>query len=146
MAAVRGFSLEKLASVRMIFSVFDNRSTSTRCVCVCVDLFSLTRKFARSGCLHTHTHAHTHTHTHAHTHTHTHEPTPTIREFMRRVTAARVRETNSKCDVTHEVRGDQTPPTVQVKFSTSYVTMLCVYNVMFLPLLSLLLLIAFVVS
>ncbi|CAI8032328.1 39S ribosomal protein L53, mitochondrial [Geodia barretti] len=68
MAAVRGFSLGKLASVRMIFSVFDSRSTSTR-------------------------------------------------EFMRRVTAARVRETNSKCDVTHEVRGDQTPPTVQVRFT-----------------------------
>ena len=29
----------------------------------------------------------------------------------------RVRETNAKCDISHEVKGDQTPPTVQVKFS-----------------------------
>ena len=79
----------------------------------------------------------------AYTHT---QPTHYPREFMRRVTAARVRETNSKCDVTHEVRGDQTPPTVQVRFSTSYIRILCVYNVIFVPLLSLLLLIASVVS
>ena len=54
------------------------------------------------------------------THTHTH------REFMRRVTAARVRETNSKCEVSHEVKGDETPPTVQVKFSKSLMTMWCI--------------------
>lgn len=36
---------------------------------------------------------------------------------MRRVTATRVRETNSKCEVIHEVKGDLTPPTVHVKFS-----------------------------
>ena len=33
MAAVRGFSLEKIASVRMVFSVFDSKATSTRCTC-----------------------------------------------------------------------------------------------------------------
>ena len=31
MAAIRGFSLEKLSSVRLVFSVFDSRATSTRC-------------------------------------------------------------------------------------------------------------------
>ena len=31
MAAVRGFTLDKLASVRTVFSVFDSRATSTRC-------------------------------------------------------------------------------------------------------------------
>lgn len=32
MAAIRGFALDKLASVRMVFSVFDGRAASTRCV------------------------------------------------------------------------------------------------------------------
>ena len=36
---------------------------------------------------------------------------------MRRVTSAGVRESNLKCDVAHEVKGDQTPPTVHVTFS-----------------------------
>ena len=36
---------------------------------------------------------------------------------MRRVTAAGVKESNLKCEVTHEVKGDQTPPTVHVTFS-----------------------------
>lgn len=31
MAAIRGFTLDKLTSVRMVFSVFDCRATSTRC-------------------------------------------------------------------------------------------------------------------
>ena len=31
MAAVRGFSLDKLAKIRMSFSVFDREATSTRC-------------------------------------------------------------------------------------------------------------------
>ena len=51
---------------------------------------------------------------------------------MRRVTAARVRDTNPKCDVSHEVNGDKTPPTVQVKFSKSYII---VCMAIFLPLL-----------
>ena len=36
---------------------------------------------------------------------------------MRRVTAAGVKESNLKCEVAHEVKGDQTPPTVHVTFS-----------------------------
>lgn len=31
MAGIRGFALDKLARVRMVFSVFDRRATSTRC-------------------------------------------------------------------------------------------------------------------
>lgn len=38
---------------------------------------------------------------------------------MRRVTATNVRETNLKCEVSHEVKGDQTPPTVAVTFGKS---------------------------
>lgn len=38
MAGIRGFTLDKLTSVRMVFSVFDCRATSTRCeVCVSYD-------------------------------------------------------------------------------------------------------------
>lgn len=96
MAGVRGFSLEKLASVRMIFSVFDSRSTSTRFVSrdryVCMPVAGLT---------------------------------PEHRELMRRVTAAGVQGTNSKCEVSHEVKGDQTPPTVQVTFSKPPVNIFC---------------------
>ena len=38
---------------------------------------------------------------------------------MRRVATEEVRESNLKCEVTHEVKGDQTPPTVHVTFSKS---------------------------
>lgn len=44
---------------------------------------------------------------------------------MRRVTAAGVRETNIKCEVVHEVKGDQTPPTVQVTFSKILIIVCC---------------------
>ena len=36
---------------------------------------------------------------------------------MRRVTAAGVRETNLKCEILREIKGDQTPPAVHVTFS-----------------------------
>ena len=105
MAAVRGLSLEKIASVRMAFSVFDSKATSTRCTCAREQHFMVAfyvwpvRNVSIIVCDDNFC------------------PLTMCREFMRRVTAAGVRESNMKCEVVHKVKGDQTSPTVHVTFS-----------------------------
>lgn len=41
-----------------------------------------------------------------------------LREFMRRVTASKLKETNPKCEVACEVKGDYSVPTIDVTFGT----------------------------
>lgn len=43
------------------------------------------------------------------------------REFMRRVTASQLRETNPKCEVACEVKGDHSMPTVDVTFGRLWI-------------------------
>lgn len=91
MAAIRGFSLAKIAKIRVAFNTFDTRVASARysvispCISLCKILIG--------------------------------KMIPPCREFLRRVSASNLKETNPKCQITTNISGAKIEPTVDVEFS-----------------------------
>ena len=94
MAAIRGFSLAKIAKIRVAFNTFDTRVASARYSCPYA--FVLV-----NSTLHA-----------------VYTPnTPYCREFLRRVSASKLQETNPKCHINTNITGAEMEPTVDIEFS-----------------------------
>ena len=92
MAAVRGFSLAKISKIRVAFNTFDSRVASARYLDYHMIQFMLILTSTFVLC-------------------------PNYREFLRRVSASKLQETNPKCQITADLSVKHTEPTVDIEFS-----------------------------